>query len=246
MKVTIITVCFNSILTIKNTIDSVLSQDYYDIEYIIIDGGSSDGTIELIKSYSDKIHKFISEKDNGLYDAINKGIKYSSGQLVGILNSDDIFYSNFIISEIVSLFENLKIDMMYADLIYVNDQNKILRKYNSGYFKPSRFKFGLMPAHPTFFCKRSLFDKYGLYRTDLTIASDFELLMRFFMNNSNFTYLKKVIVKMRIGGISTRGFKSNLKIIKEIKISCKLNGVYTNYLYLSLKYPIKILEYFHL
>jgi glycosyltransferase involved in cell wall biosynthesis len=244
MLISIITVCFNSAKTIENTIKSVIFQDYKNIEYIIIDGGSNDETIEIIEKYKKSIDIFNSEKDNGLYDALNKGISLASGEVVGILNSDDELYSNSIISEIANCFLNKKIDMLWGDVQFVNKSNEIVRIYKSNIFKPNRFKFGIMPAHPSFYCRKKLFNLNGLYRTDLLIASDFELLLRFIKKDSNYFYLNKIIVNMKTGGVSTRGISSTLTIIKEIKKSCDLNKIQTNYFFLLIKYPFKIFEFF--
>lgn len=246
MKVSIITVSFNSRSTIEETILSVLSQDYKNIEYIIIDGKSSDGTVEIINKYSSQVSKFISEPDLGIYDAINKGIKLSSGEIVGILNSDDVLAHPNVISNIVDVFyEKDKTDMVFGDVLFVNAFNKVVRKYSSKNWSPSKLGFGYMPAHPTLYCKRNLFEKYGNYRTDLKIAGDFELIIRYFTKaNIAFHYIEEVIVIMKIGGVSTRGIMSTIIINNEILKACKLNGVNTSLLKLYLRYFKKIIELF--
>jgi len=242
-KISIITVCFNSVETIEDTIQSVLSQTYKNFEYIIIDGGSNDGTIDIILNYKDYISKFISEKDNGIYDAINKGILLSTGDIIGILNSDDCFTNKNIFSYINETFNISEIDMCWGDVNFYNKKGNIVRKYSSSQFNKNKLRFGLMPAHPTFYCRKQIFEISGYYRTDLKIASDFELILRFVNKGYKYSYLPLTMVDMKIGGISTKGFNSTLTIIKEIYFSCKINGLYTNYLFLILKYPFKILQF---
>ena len=242
-KISIITVCFNSVETIEETICSVITQSYSNFEYIIIDGGSSDGTLDILLKYKKYITKIIVEKDNGIYDAINKGILLSTGDIIGCLNSDDSFTNNSIIGLINKTFINPQIQMCWGDVNFLNYKGQIVRKYSSAFFNRNKLRFGLMPAHPTFYCKKELFNSSGLYRTDLKIASDFELILRFVTNNYEYSYLHIIMVNMKIGGISTKGLKSTITIIKEIYFSCKLNGIYTNYFFLVLKYPFKLFEF---
>jgi len=247
MKVSIITVVWNNKDTIKDAIDSVLSQTYQDIEYIIVDGASSDGTVKIIESYGDKIAKFISEPDKGLYDAMNKGIKLATGDIVGILNSDDFYIDSEVIEKVVKEFESTQVDSVYADLVYVKPDNldKVVRYYDSSHFNPDKFSYGWMPAHPTFFVKRWVYEKYGLFKTDYKIAADFEILARFlYTNHISYSYLNKVLIKMRVGGVSTQGLKSNYILNKEILRACEENGIQTNWFKVLSKYPRKILELF--
>ena len=233
LKISIITSVWNNKETIKDAIDSVLAQTYHNIEYIIVDGASTDGTVEVVKSYGGKIAKFISEKDNGLYDAMNKGITLATGDIVGILNSDDFYIDNQVIEKVVQEFEDKAVDSVYADLVFVKPENldKVVRYYNSSYFRPEKFAYGWMPAHPTFFVKRKVYEKYGVFKTDYKIAADYELLTRFLAKNKiSYSYIKEPIVKMRIGGISTSGIKSNYILNKEIIRACKENGIYSNWL----------------
>lgn len=243
MKVSIITVVYNNKDTIKDAIESVLNQTYKNIEYIIIDGASNDGTVDIIKSYGDNIDKFVSEPDKGIYDAMNKGIKLATGDIIGILNSDDFYTDEYVIEKIVKIFKEKKVDSIFADLVYVKPENlnKIVRYYDSSYFDPSKFVYGWMPAHPTFFVKAWVYEKYGYFKTDYKIAADFELLVRFLAKYKiSYYYLNEVIVKMRIGGVSTRSIKSNYILNKEIIKACKSNGIYTNWLMVLSKYPKKI------
>ena len=242
MKISIITVALNSEKTIKDTIKSVIFQSYRSIEYIVIDGGSTDRTIDVIKKYKSYIDIFISEPDEGIYDAMNKGVSMASGDVVGILNSDDFYVNEFVIEKVVKEFER-KIDCLFGDLVYVGSENldKIVRYYDSSQFSPLKFAFGWMPAHPTFFVKREIYKKYGVFRTDLKIAADFDLMVRFlYTHNISYYYMKDVLVKMRVGGVST-SFSSiwinNLEILRV----CKDNGINTNIFKILSKYPVKIL-----
>jgi glycosyltransferase involved in cell wall biosynthesis len=245
MLVSIITVSYNSVNTISETIESVLSQNYQDIEYIVIDGSSNDGTIELIKSYGDKISKFVSEPDFGIYDAMNKGINIAKGDIIGMLNSDDYFTSRNIVKDIVYAFENNDIDAVYGDVKFVasKDKNKTVRYYSSKRFSPIKFRYGLMPPHPSFYVKRRFFDQLGLYKTNYKIAADYELLMRFILcYKLRCKYIEEAFVTMRIGGVSNKSILSNYILNKEILKACKENGIKTNLLNIYSKYFIKIFE----
>jgi glycosyltransferase involved in cell wall biosynthesis len=246
MKISIITVVYNSVATIEACINSVLNQDYQDIEYIVVDGGSTDGTVDVIKRFGNKINTFVSEKDKGLYDAMNKGIKLATGDVVGTLNSDDFFYDNAVLTNVVRAFAQDDIDAIVGDIVFIKngDESKILRKYSSANWQPARFAWGYMPAHPSFYAKRALFDDIGFYRTDYRIASDYELLIRFLLvKKINWKYLPLVTTKMRPGGASTQGLKSVLLLNKEIAHACRENGIYTNYLMIYSKYLFKPFEF---
>jgi len=247
IKVSIITVSYNSCKTINDTIKSVGSQTYSNLEYIIVDGFSTDGTIELVKSFGNIVSKFISEKDCGIYDAINKGIRLSTGNIVGILNSDDFFFDNSVIEKVVGQFQDNGIDAVIGDAQFVDPLNtsRIVRYYSSKYFKTSQFKYGFMPAHPSFYVKRELFEKYGYYKVDYKIAADFELLIRFlFINRIKFKYLEMPFLSMRMGGVSNKSILSKYILNKEIYRACKENGINTNYFLLYFKYFIKMFEFF--
>lgn len=246
MKVSIITVSLNSESTITQTIESVLSQTYKDIEYIIIDGSSSDRTIEIIKKYNDKITNFVSELDSGIYDAMNKGIGMATGEVVGILNSDDFYVNNDVIEQVIREFNSRGVDSVFSNLVYVgrDDVNKTIRFFDSGQFKPSLFSYGLMPAHPTFFVKKIVYEKYGKFRTDLKNAADFDLLARFlYVNKITYHYIDKVMVKMRLGGAST-SFGSVWTNNIEILSACRVNGIRTNIFKILLRYVFKFRSLF--
>ena len=248
MKISIITVSFNSASTIRDTFESILQQDYTDYEYIVVDGKSKDETVDIIKEYEPRFQgkmRWISEKDSGLYDAMNKGIKMAAGDVVGILNSDDFFSAPDILSTVAAGFEDPSTDAIYGDVIYVrpDNLNHVIRHYSSGSFKRWKMRIGLMPAHPTFYAKKSLFDQLGLYRTDYKIAADFDLLLRFiFINRIKTAYIPKTFVTMRTGGVSTNSLKVHKQIMKEHLQSFKEAGCCTNAILLSLRYWGKIYD----
>lgn len=245
MKVSIITSTYNSAYTIKDTIESVIAQTHTNIEHIVVDGASKDNTLEIVKDYSNKISKIISEPDNGIYDAMNKGIRAATGDIIGILNSDDFFTSTDVVSIIVKTFEENDIDALFGDVHFVNSNNlnKCVRYYSSSVFRPSLFRYGFMPAHPSFYMKKEYYEKYGLYSLDYKIASDYDLLIRYLYKNTvRYKYVKKDFVTMRTGGVSTRNFNSRILLNKEIIEACRRYGIYTNMFLLSLKYLYKIFE----
>ena len=226
MKVSIITVSYNSEKTIEDTIQSVISQDYQDIEYIIIDGASSDATKSIIDNYKTDISCFISEPDAGIYDAMNKGINASNGDLIGILNSDDVYSNSFVVSDMVNALGNS--DAVYADLVYVdfNNLDKVKRVWKSGRFKKGAFYFGWMPPHPTFFVKKECYLNFGLYSLSLRSAADYELMLRFIhKNNIRVSYLPEIIVKMRVGGVSNISLKNRILANREDKKAWKINNI---------------------
>lgn len=245
MKVSIITVCYNAETTIEHTIQSVLNQTYNDVEYIIIDGASTDKTVDIITQYKDKLSCFISEPDKGIYDAMNKGISKATGDIVGILNADDFYVDNDVISTVAKVFKEKNVDSVFADLVYLRPENldKTVRHYSSKNFHPEKFTYGWMPAHPTFFVKKICYEKYGLFKTDYKIAADYELLVRFlYRHQISYYYLNKVLIKMRTGGVSTRNLKSNWTLNKEIIRACSENDIKTNMFKVSFKYFKKIFE----
>lgn len=245
MKVSIITVVFNRADVIRDTIESVLGQTYKNIEYIIIDGASTDGTMDVVNEYKNSISKIISEPDHGLYDAINKGIAEATGDVVGLIHSDDFYTNNQVIQRVVDAFNSEKKDTVFADLLYIKDDNhnKVLRYFSGKKFTPKKLTFGLMPPHPTFFVKKEIYDRYGLYKTDYMIAADYEMFFRlFYVHHVTYAYIHFPIVKMRIGGASTGGIRNKMLINREVIRAMKENGHHSNHLQISKKYPIKIFE----
>lgn len=248
MKVSIITTTYNSGKTLRDTIKSVLAQTYTDIEHIIIDGLSSDNTLEIIKEFEPLYEgrlKYVSEKDKGLYDAMNKGIAMATGDIIGILNSDDFFTNNEIVNIIARTFYEESVDAVYGDIHFVNDSNllKSVRYYSSQSFRPWKMRFGFMPAHPTFYCKRIVYNKYGTFDTEFKIGADFENLLRLiYINKIRTCYVPMDFVTMRTGGASTSGLKSHNQITRDIVKALLKNGINTNFALVSLRYPVKIAE----
>lgn len=218
VKVSIITIVYNNKWTIKDAINSVQNQNYHDIEHVIVDGGSTDGTIEIIEASLNHNTRFISGKDNGLYDALNKGIRLATGDIIGILHSDDTFNGNDVISEIVKAFQQNDSDSIYGDLVYVNriKSEKIIRNWVSGAFSKKKFEMGWMPPHPTFYVKKNVFEAYGLYDTDFKSAADYELMLRYlYKHNISTHYIPKTLVRMRVGGESNKSIKNRLLANRE-------------------------------
>ena len=249
MKITIITVTYNSGKTVRDTIESVLMQNYSDYEYIIKDGGSKDDTLKICREYEPKFEgrmKIISAPDNGMYDGINTGIRMATGDVVGIINSDDFYHRTNIFDIIAKTFEeNKDIQAIYGDVRFVHPDNleKTVRYYSCKHWRPWRFRFGFMPAHPTFFTYRENFEKYGYYQYDYHIAADYELLIRhLYTNKVPSKYVPVDFMKMRTGGRSTNGWKANVLLNKEIVRACKENGIWTCMPLLFLKYFIKVFE----
>ena len=248
MIISIITATYNSASTIRYTIESVLRQTYSDYELIIKDGGSKDDTLDICREYEAKFEgrmKMISASDKGIYDAMNKGIEAATGDVVGLLNSDDFYTSNDILQTIADAFSNNDIDAVYGDIHFVKDGalDKQVRYYSSALFKRGYMRFGFMPAHPSFYCKKACYEKYGYFDTSFKIAADFENLLRLiFKGRIKTKYIKKDFVTMRTGGASTAGFSSRKTIMKEHLRGFKKNGIYSNAFLLSLRYFYKIYE----
>lgn len=228
MNVSIITAVFNRADTLEDCINSILSQSYKNIEHIIIDGASRDGTLEVIKKYQDKIAKFVSEPDNGIYYALNKGIKIATGDVVCFLHADDIYANNSVLEKATNVFLQQNVDSCYGDLMYVdrNNTDRIIRYWKSSPYKYGSFKYGWHPPHPTFFVKREIYEKYGFFNTDFRIASDYELMLRFLEKYKITTYyIPEVLVKMRLGGLSNRSLKNILYQSYEDYRAWRINGL---------------------
>ncbi|MHC4754602.1 MAG: glycosyltransferase family 2 protein [Planctomycetota bacterium] len=225
MKVSIITVCLNSVNTIEDAIKSVFLQDHKDIEYIVVDGRSTDATLDILEKYRRQISRSISEPDNGIYDAMNKGLELATGEVIAFLNADDFYAGIHVLSSVMKEFENIQVDAVYGDLVYVdpNDINNIIRCWKPGEYKKGKFRLGWVPPHPTFFCRREIYLKYGGYLDSFKIAADFELMLRLMEKyNIKTEYLPEVIVKMRTGGKANniRGIiKGNMEIIKAFRLN---------------------------
>jgi glycosyltransferase involved in cell wall biosynthesis len=232
MKISIITVSYNSVKYLENCINSITNQSHKNIEYIIIDGASTDGTLSLLNSKRDQLSVLLSEPDSGIYDAMNKGINIVSGDVIGLLNSDDFYINNKVISKVVKEFENdPSLDACYADLVYVDQINtsKIVRYFKSSAFKHGLFSKGWCPPHPTFFVRRSVYDRFGKFDLNYRIAADVELMMRFLeVHNIKSRYIPEVWVKMRMGGVTNKNLKNILLQNWEILGSFYKNGLSVN------------------
>jgi len=247
MKVSVITGVLNRVNTIEDCIRSILGQSYKDIEHIIIDGGSTDGTLDVIYSYKDKIAKIVSEPDNGIYDALNKGIGLASGEIIGILHSDDFYAHDRVIENVVSVFKRENVDSCYGDLEYVSKENpdRVIRYWKVSSYSERKFKYGWMLAHPAFFVKKWVYDKYGYFKTDFKIAADYELTLRFLLKHRISTfYVPEVLIKMRMGGVSNRGLKNLfIKTCEDYK-AWRVNNLKIGTFTILLKSLVKIPQFF--
>ena len=245
MKFSIITVCFNSEKTIEETLKSVSSQNYGNVEHIIIDGGSSDDTLGIVNNFKHVI-KIISEKDEGIYDAMNKGINLAEGDVIGFLNSDDVFYNENVIKDYFDDFTKYETDIVYGDLIFTSlSGKKNIRKWHSSSYEVNKLGIGWIPPHPTFYAKKSLFESLGNFDTNFKFASDFDLMTRFLLSNNSVTrYSKGYKVKMRYGGATTKNLKNiylgNLEIIRALK----KNNIKREEFFLFKKFLNKIFQFF--
>ena len=246
MKISLITVTYNSEKYLSQCIESVQMQDYGDLEHIIIDGNSTDNTVSIIKKYEAGIAKWVSEPDNGMYDAINKGIAMATGEVVGLLNSDDILVSADVISCIAQTFKEQNTDSVYGDLEYVDKENtdKIYRVWKGQTYRRNLFKIGWMPGHPTFYIKKALIDKYGGYESHYFTAADYEFMARYlFKHKISSFYLPKLIVKMRRGGASNKSIYQRLRANRRDYLAMKKNNIPLPFIVSILKPLIKIHQY---
>ncbi|WP_337387293.1 glycosyltransferase family 2 protein [Prevotella sp.] len=255
MKISVITATWNSEKTIGDTLRSVFNQSFTDVEHIIKDGGSKDDTLEICKNFEQKYYKdeckgrtinILSDKDKGIYDAMNQGVKAATGDVIGILNSDDFYTSDDVLARVAEEFEkNPELEAVYGDIHFVKDENlkKCTRYFSSRYFRPWALRFGFMPAHPSFYVRREVYDKYGLYDLDFRTSSDFEMMVRLFVKEKiRSKYINKDFVTMRAGGESTAGLEAKRKVNRDIAGSLKKHGVYSNQLFQSLRYFWRIGE----
>jgi len=225
MKVSIITSVFNNAKHIENAINSVLSQTYKNIEYIVVDGASTDGTINIVNKYKKKIDIFVTEPDKGIYDGLNKGIKLATGDIIAFLHSDDEYYSNNVIEKVIRTFQEKNCEGVYGDLIYVNERDEIVRYWKSGEFSIEKLKKGWMPPHPALFFKKEIYDKYGLFSLEYKIAADYDFILRVLKNNPKLYYIPEVLYKMRLGGESNKSIKNIIQKSKEDLKALKNNEI---------------------
>lgn len=248
MKITIVTTTYNSASTLRDTMESVLAQTHKDIEYWVIDGGSEDDTLGLIKEYEplfDGRMKWISEPDNGLYDALNKGISRATGDVVGILNSDDFYTSPTVLEQVAAGFSD-DVDAVYGDIHFVrpSDLGKCVRYYSSKLFRPWALRFGFMPAHPSFYVRREVYERCGGYALDYKLAADYDMMVRLlYKEKIRCKYLPVDMVTMRTGGMSTKNVRNRLLLTKEDVKACRRYGLYSNFLMCSCKYAVKLFEF---
>ena len=245
MLVSIITATFNSANTIADTMRSVEEQDYPHIEHIVVDGHSQDETLEIVQQYPHRA-TLISEKDDGIYDAMNKGIRAATGDIVGILNSDDMYTDEHVISKVVKTFEDPSVQACYADLQYVDARNTSLvtRTWKSGDHHERSFYWGWMPPHPTFFVRKSVYDQVGLYNTHMHSAADYEMMLRIFVKqHMRVVYIPQFIVKMRTGGVSTLSLKNRIRANREDRKAWRINGLKPYFFTLYLKPLRKITQF---
>ena len=244
MKISIITVCYNSAKTIEKTFQSVAAQTYKDVEYIVVDGGSKDATLDIVAKYKELVSKSVSEPDKGLYDAMNKGIQLATGDLVGILNSDDIFTDDHVLENVANFHLQNNVDASVGNIIQFNEDGKTVRKYSAKNWNPEKLKIGFMPAHPAIFFKRELFDQFGDYQLDFTIGADYELITRFFLKHKiTWKFSNITTTSMLIGGLSSSGVSSYQLISKEIKKALSRNNIKFSYLKVQLRGFWKIIGF---
>ena len=245
MKVSVITVCFNSARTIERTLQSVAEQDWTEIEHIVIDGGSSDGTAEILESYRDRLTHVVSEPDQGIYDAMNKGLSFAKGQIICFLNSDDFYSSPEVLSLVATKMQVRKLDALLGDVGFFHESTpqQIVRRYRSDRFTPERLAWGWMPAHPALFLSNKVIQRVGSFRTDYLIAGDFEYIVRAFHGHAlRYEHVSQVLVHMMTGGASTSGWRSKLLLNQEVLRACRESGLQTSILKILAKYPAKFLE----
>jgi glycosyltransferase involved in cell wall biosynthesis len=228
MNISVITVCYNSAATIGHTLRSVHEQTYGDVEHIIVDGGSNDDTLEIVKAEGPHVAKLVSERDNGIYDAMNKGIALASGEIIGFINADDFYASSDVLVKVAAVFNDPNVDACYGDLCYVgqNDTSTVVRYWQSSDFRPAAFEVGWCPPHPTFFARREIYERFGGFDLNYRIAADVELMMRFLeVQQVRVKYIPEVLVKMRMGGTTNRSLSNIVKQNKEILRALKAHGL---------------------
>lgn len=246
MKISVITVCYNSAETIGHTLRSVREQTYSNVEHIVVDGKSTDNTLDIICTEGQHLRKLVSEKDNGIYDAMNKGIQLATGSVVAFLNADDFYKDAEVLAQVAKLMQAEQLDALYGDVEFFrpNKQGAVARRYNSGQFTAGRLGWGWMPAHPALFVRKGLFERYGMFRTDYRIAGDFEFIARVFKHPElRHRHLPKSLVCMQMGGISTSGWRATLQLNREMMHACRANAIQTNWLKMLVRYPLKALEF---
>jgi glycosyltransferase involved in cell wall biosynthesis len=248
IRISVITVAFNAADSIVDALRSVQAQTHPDVNYIVVDGASTDGTLQLIRSHLTESMTLISEPDCGIYDAMNKGVAVATGDVICFLNADDVYANAGILARVSAQMEQERLDALFGDVVFFNAGNpqKIVRRYRSRRFRPERIAWGWMPAHPALFLRREVYQRVGPFRTDYHIAGDFEFVARAFGPNSLlYCHISEILVRMRTGGVSTGGWRNTVLLNREVLRACSENGIQTNMLKILSKYPVKFLEYFH-
>ena len=248
MRISVITVALNAAQTIADTLESVAIQTHLEIEHIVVDGASTDGTLDVIRRYGKHIARLISEPDQGIYDAMNKGLNLATGEVIGFLNADDVYADNGVLERVSSNMAKDGLDALFGDAEFVNPRkpNQPSRRYRSEHFRPERIAWGWMPAHPALFLERGVYEQFGTFRTDYRIAGDFELVARIFHGGTlSYRHLPEVLVRMRSGGISTGGWRNTILLNREVMRACQENGIATSLPKILSKYPAKLLEFLH-
>ena len=248
ITVTVITVCFNSVNTIRRALQSVSDQNWPYVEHIVIDGASTDGTTAVIKDFRGCLAHYVSEPDQGIYDAMNKGLSLATGDIICFLNADDFYASADVLTRVATTIEAHQLDALIGDVGFfrADDIHHTVRRYRSDRFRPERLAWGWMPAHPALFMRRSIFQKIGSFKTNYKIAGDYEHVVRAFCGGTlRYEHLPDILVRMQMGGVSTRGFRATIQLNQEILRACRENGVSTNYFKILTKYPAKLLEFFN-
>ena len=245
MKVSVITACYQSEATIQKTIDSVASQTWPSIEHIVIDGASSDATAQIIERNLSSVAYFVSEPDTGVYQAMNKGLKRATGEVIAFLNSDDVYINDRVIHNAMHILESERLDAVYGNVEFFHPSkpDKVVRTYDSGRFNPERMGWGWMPAHPALFIRREVYERFGYFKEDYEIAGDYEFIVRAFKSGKlKSRHIPEVLVRMQTGGLSTAGLAATVQLNKEILRACRQNGVSSNWLMLLSKYFYKVRE----
>ena len=246
MLISVITVCYNSGKTIRHTLRSVREQTFWNVEHIIVDGGSVDNTMEVVAAEGLHVTKVVSEKDSGIYDAMNKGLKLATGDVVAFLNADDFYKDSEVLARVAMVMQAEQLDALYGDVEFFRPgmQDTVARRYNSGRFTAGRLGWGWMPAHPALFVNRAVFERYGIFRTDYHIAGDFEFIARVFKHPElRHRHLPQSLVRMQMGGVSTSGWRATLQLNREMMRACRANAIATNWFKMLLRYPFKAFEF---
>jgi len=248
MKVTLITVCWNVAPVIAETLDSVFAQEHQDLEVIVIDGASKDGTLEILETYRPRLAHLVSEKDDGIYDAMNKGLARATGDIIGFVNAGDLLMDPSVITDVVKAFQDNKVDAVYGDIIMVDeaDITQVKRTWKSGAYHKSNFTKGWMPPHVATFIRKSAYDRFGHFNTDLRIAADYEILFRFLYKHELPTlHIPKILVRFRLGGMSNGSVRHVLKANTEVRRSWRLNGFKAPPMLVTRKLWSKVMQFFH-